>query len=102
MSPSALRDNGCQDCHALWEAYAVAITDHIRLERLLVMAIRHGCDLASIEADADKADSDRERLREAIRTHEHAAHRAPLMACSDFDQMKRRATLTTVARLIGD
>jgi hypothetical protein len=31
-----------------------------------------------MEADAEKADSDRERLRDAIRTHEERAHRPSL------------------------
>jgi hypothetical protein len=82
MFPSALLDDSCQDCRALWEAYAAAITDHIRLEYLLLTAIRHGCDIGAMEADADKADCDRERLREAIRTHEQRAHQAPLFASS--------------------
>jgi hypothetical protein len=89
MAPSAVRDNHCHDCRDLWKAYAAAITDHIRLERLLLTAMRQGCDIATMEADAEQADSDRERLREVIRTHEHTAHRAPAMTLLDFDQMKR-------------
>ena len=66
MLPSVAGDNRCQDCRALWEGYAAAITDHIRLEYLLLTAIRDGCDIVNMEADADNADSERERLREVI------------------------------------
>jgi hypothetical protein len=67
MLPSALRDNNCEDCCDLWKAYAAAITARIRLENLLLTVIRHGCDIANMEAKPDKADVDRERLREVIR-----------------------------------
>jgi len=93
MLPSAADDNSCQGCRALWEAYAAAITNHIRLEKLLLTAMRQNCDIVTMEADAEKADVERERLREAIRTHKERVHRSYLLTFLDFDQKKRSSTV---------
>jgi len=77
MLPDALSDITCKDCRVLWEEYTAAITEHIRNEHLLLMTLQNGGDIESIEAEADKANSHRERLREAIRTHQEYAHRGP-------------------------
>jgi len=53
--------------------------------------MRQGRDIATIQADADKADAARERLREAIRMHKERAHRASLLTFL-VDQIKRSST----------
>jgi len=66
----------CPECQRLWQAYALAIRSHIRLEYKLRDGALEG-DLNQIQdiaQEVDQADLVRSNFREAIRRHAGSAH----------------------------
>jgi hypothetical protein len=66
----------CDECHRLWQEYARATTDHVRLDnKLRLAALTH--DPKAIQVlthQIEGAEEQREWAREAIRKHEASGH----------------------------
>jgi hypothetical protein len=66
----------CYECQRLWQEYARATTDHIRLDsKLRVAALSRDQDaILTLTHQVESAEERREWAREAIRKHEATPH----------------------------
>jgi len=67
-----LRSPICEECHSLWQEYASATTEHIRLDsKLRLAALSHEREvIPALTQQVETAGALRESTREAIRQHE--------------------------------
>jgi len=67
-----LKNPTCKDCQSLWQEYASATTEHIRLDsKLRLAALSHEQEgIPPLTKQVESAGALRESTREAIRQHE--------------------------------
>ena len=67
-----MRSQTCDECQRLWQEYARATTDHIRLDnKLRFAALSHDHeDIPILTKQVESAGAVRESTRESIRKHE--------------------------------